>query len=73
MHVQEDNLFQALEDLFDDDSATNGDALERYLSTPTESVPDPIKYWGDRLAATPGLARMGLDYATIPGMCCLPM
>lgn len=44
-----------------------GDELADYFATPPEPCMDPIKYWAARTGSIPGLARMGLDYATIPG------
>ncbi|TFK78832.1 hypothetical protein K466DRAFT_454343, partial [Polyporus arcularius HHB13444] len=40
------------------------DELDRFLAAPTEPCPDPVKYWHDRVAPSPGIARMG--YTTIP-------
>ncbi len=48
------------------------DQLDEYLSSPTEPCPDPVKYWSARKTSIPGLARMGLDYSTIPGMSACP-
>ena len=50
------------------------DALEDYLALPVlESVKDPIAYWDTVLStsqnnpSSAALARMALDYLTIPG------
>ncbi|TFK79411.1 hypothetical protein K466DRAFT_505613 [Polyporus arcularius HHB13444] len=47
-------------------AGANSDQLEDYLSAPTEPCSDPVKYWAARKGSIPGLARMGLDYSTIP-------
>lgn len=56
-------------------SATAKDALEEYLALPViETVKDPVAYWNSVLTGSksnPGaaaLARMALDFLTIPGM-----
>ncbi len=49
------------------DSNLEGDELDRYLASPPEPCRDPVRHWHERKQSLPGLARMGLDYSTIPG------
>jgi hypothetical protein len=44
------------------------DEVDRYLSTDTENIRDPLLWWSERRAMFPCLSRMALDYLTIPGM-----
>ena len=41
--------------------------LDRYLSTVTESVADPLLWWFEHRHVYPRLSRMALDYLSIPG------
>ncbi len=61
------NLFDIMELADNAAHSLDGDPLDQYLASPTEPCPDPIQYWSARKTSSPGLARMGLDYATIPG------
>ena len=56
------------------------DALEEYLALPViETVKDPIGYWDSVLRSSKGnpggaaLARMGLDFLTVPGGSPMPI
>ncbi len=60
-------MFDILENTDAQAQAANGDPLDRFLAALTEPITDPILYWHARVASTPGLVRMGLDYSTIPG------
>ena len=44
-----------------------GDEVERYLAAPLDTPADPIVWWIERRSIYPNLARMALDYLTIPG------
>lgn len=43
------------------------DELTRYLASPTEATLDPLLWWIEKRAVYPHLARMALDYLSIPG------
>ncbi len=62
------NLFDLMEAEDGPQGTAGRDVLEEYLATPPEACPDPVKYWSSRKGSVPGLARMALDYSTIPGM-----
>jgi len=42
--------------------------LDRYLSTDTEAVDDPLLWWAEHHLMYPSLLRMALDYLSIPGI-----
>jgi hypothetical protein len=58
------NIFDE-EDWSDDDNANN-DELQQYLREPIEKVDDPIAWWLAKASIWPSLARMALDFLTIP-------
>lgn len=41
--------------------------LDRYLSTETENVKDPLLWWVEKKAVYPCLSRMARNYLSIPG------
>jgi hypothetical protein len=43
------------------------DELARYLSSPTEATEDPLLWWIEKRMVYPRLARMALNYLSIPG------
>ena len=43
------------------------DELGRYLASPTEATVDPLLWWIEKQAVYPRLARMALNYLSIPG------
>lgn len=43
------------------------DELKRYLAADQEPVDNAIQWWHDRRTKYPWLARMAIDYLTIPG------
>ena len=43
------------------------DELEHYLNTPTQTVPDMLRWWKDQREMYPHLSRMAIHYLTIPG------
>jgi hypothetical protein len=47
--------------------ATVVDELTRYLASPTEATVDPLLWWIEKRAVYPRLARMALNYLSIPG------
>jgi len=47
--------------------ATAVDELTRYLASPTEATTDPLLWWIEKRAVYPCLARMALNYLSIPG------
>lgn len=44
------------------------DEVARYLSSPPEPTQDALAWWTERRGSYPKLARMALDYLSIPGM-----
>ena len=48
-------------------AADLGDEVERYLASPVEDIPDPVKWWVEHRAVFPCLSCMARDYLTIPG------
>jgi len=49
------------------DKSTPADALDQWLADPIISMPlDPIAYWSGMLAVAHPLARMALDFMSIP-------
>jgi len=62
--------FSAAKRYFDalEDKSTVTDALEEWLNTPIVNMQqDPITYWTGMEAAGHPLARMALDFLSIPG------
>jgi hAT family C-terminal dimerisation region len=43
------------------------DELARYLASPTEATEDPLLWWTEKRMVYPRLARMALNYLSIPG------
>ena len=44
-----------------------GNSVTRYLNDePVPSVADPVKWWSEQKNYDPRLARMAMDYLTIP-------
>lgn len=43
--------------------------IERYLSTGTLKVDNPLQWWTENAELYPNLSRIALDYLSIPGMC----
>lgn len=41
--------------------------LARYLASPTEATEDPLLWWIEKRIVYPRLARMALNYLSIPG------
>lgn len=59
-------MFDAL--LKPSNSSETRSELDRYLSTDTEEVDDPLLWWAERRSMFPALLRMALDYLSIPGV-----
>jgi hypothetical protein len=62
-----------LEDIPMPDAIQDADELQEYLSQPPERTRvNPVRWWWDKHHVWPALARMALDYLSIPGMCYCP-
>ena len=62
------NIFDNLPSLAAPKAAELHDKLAHYLSTDPEQVVDVLMWWTEHKATYPHLARMALDYLSIPGM-----
>ncbi|EJF62532.1 hATC-domain-containing protein, partial [Dichomitus squalens LYAD-421 SS1] len=40
--------------------------IDRFLTTPTLKVNDPLQWWADNAETYPSVSRMGRDYLSIP-------
>jgi hypothetical protein len=62
------NYFAEL-DMFSSDQIATGDAIDEWLSSPPlVTVSDPISWWSAMEAAGHPLARMALDFLSVPGI-----
>ncbi|KAG6824432.1 hypothetical protein H0H92_006910, partial [Tricholoma furcatifolium] len=61
-----DNIFDDISDLEDDYGTSVADELKDYLDEPREIVTDIITWWLSKQKVYPRLARMAIDYHTVP-------
>ena len=67
--TEDDNIFDTLPSLAKPNHELVQDELDVYLNTDVEEVDNVLVWWNQHRTTYPHLARMALDYLTIPGEC----
>jgi len=67
-HTSSANIFDALPTVSTAEKTAFLDELTRYLTSPTESTREPLRWWVERRAIYPCLSRMALNYLSVPGL-----